>query len=130
MTVLKAGGLYFLIVFAAGFVLGALRAQVIAPALGPLAAVFVEIPVMLAISWWAAGRATGKNVSSPAAALAVGGLYFVLLQAGEAVLAFGMAGGDPKAMDALYGRIEAQIGLGAQALTALFPLGHVLRNRP
>ena len=49
MTAIKAGGLYFLIVFAAGWVFGPIRVFWVAPRTGPLVAVLIEAPFMLAV---------------------------------------------------------------------------------
>ncbi len=52
MQTLKAAFLYFLPVFAAGFVLGTIRVLWLAPQTGHLVATLIELPVMLAISCW------------------------------------------------------------------------------
>jgi uncharacterized membrane protein len=49
METLKAGFLYFLSVFAAGFVLGAVRVLWIAPQVGTRVAEMIEVPVMLVV---------------------------------------------------------------------------------
>jgi len=51
MRAAAAGAAYFLILFSAGFMLGALRVLVIAPRLGDVLAVLLELPLMLAASW-------------------------------------------------------------------------------
>ena len=42
---------FLAIVFAAGFILGTIRTLVLVPHLGPLAAVLLELPLMLGIAW-------------------------------------------------------------------------------
>jgi len=46
-----AGAVYFLILFLTGFVLGALRVFLVAPRLGDVTAVLLELPLMLVASW-------------------------------------------------------------------------------
>ena len=55
VQVVKAGLAYTLPVFLCAFALGALRVTLIAPALGPVAAVALEVPVVLTLSWLIAG---------------------------------------------------------------------------
>ena len=52
---LKPALAYVLPVFAAAFALGALRVGLIAPQVGPLLAVALELPLVLALSWTVAG---------------------------------------------------------------------------
>jgi len=47
MGPVKAGAIYFLLTFAAGFIMGPVRELVLAPQLGTVAALLVEAPVML-----------------------------------------------------------------------------------
>jgi hypothetical protein len=49
--ILLTGTAYIVAVFAAGFVLGVLRTLVLVPLFGELAAVLVELPVMLTVAW-------------------------------------------------------------------------------
>ena len=62
LNVLKAGTLYFVFVFAAGFVLGIIRTIWIAPHFGTRNAELMEAPVMLVVivpsARWAARRLT------------------------------------------------------------------------
>lgn len=48
--IVAAGGAYFLIVFAAGFALGAVRVLVVAPRTGERIAELAEMPLMLAVT--------------------------------------------------------------------------------
>ena len=127
MAVLRAGGLYFAAVFALGFVLGTLRALWLAPMLGALAAVLIELPVMLAASYgaarWLIGREllAGRGFGS-GQALAMGLLAFVLLMLAEAGLADVLAGQGPGEWLAAMARPAGLAGLAGQILFALIPL--------
>jgi hypothetical protein len=56
MQILKAGALYFAIVFGAGFVLGPIRILWVAPRFGTRMAELMETPIMFVITiiaaWW------------------------------------------------------------------------------
>jgi len=49
---LQAGLIYFIGIFALGFVLGTIRTLVLIPRIGALAGVLLEIPIMLSVSWF------------------------------------------------------------------------------
>ena len=49
MRMMKAGAIYFLVVFCAGFALGPIRIQWLAPRFGERAAELMEMPVMLIV---------------------------------------------------------------------------------
>ena len=93
--VLSAALAYWAFVFAAGSVLGTLRVTLLAPQVGPLAAVACEVPLMLVISLWGAARVLRRwPLAGRTARLAMGAVAFALLIAAEAALArlaFGQA---------------------------------------
>ena len=55
MQILKAGALYFVLVFGAGFLLGMVRVPFLVPRLGVRAAELIEMPLMLVAIVLAAG---------------------------------------------------------------------------
>ncbi len=70
MRVMAAAAAYWAAIFALGFVLGTVRVLWLAPLVGLLAATALELPVMLAASWWTAGRILrGFGVARGGAAL-------------------------------------------------------------
>ncbi len=118
-----AGGIYALVVFAAGFVLGAIRVTVVAPAAGPFLAVLLETPFMLTWSWivckWTTLRRGVANTSSARAIM--GAVAFVVLLSCE--LALSLATGRSVAQF-LGTQLSAPgaAGLAAQLIFAAFPL--------
>ena len=118
-----AGLLYVALVFAAGFVMGVVRVLVLAPALGETGAVAAEVPVMLAISWAAAGFAVRRFAVPPRAAprLAMGGLAFAVLMALEAALSLWLFGRTLAEHLSVYAGLPARIGLAGQVVFALIP---------
>lgn len=111
---------YAAAVFAAGFALGVLRVAWIAPAVGPLAAVALELPVMLAISWGVAGRVLARWSLPRNRRLAMGGLALALLLAAEAGLALTLGGTLPGFLRGLA-TPPGVLGLAGQVAFALIP---------
>lgn len=122
----KAGLVYFAIVYAAGFALGTVRVLVVAPALGDFAAMLVELPIMLAASWFACGFVL-RRCAVPQAAratMAATSLALLLLaELGTGVFAFGQT---PEAAVARMFAPGNWLGLAGQLLFVAFPL---LRQR-
>jgi hypothetical protein len=95
MTVyFKSGLLYFLIVFAAGFVLGVIRVLALEPALGTGTAELLEMPVMVGLTVCAA-RWVVRHFQIPitlGGRLVVGMLALLLLLGAELGVAIGLRG--------------------------------------
>ena len=84
---LICGATYFAIVFSIAFALGILRVTIIAPAIGPYAAVLIEVPVLVCVSWFAATRLLGHQRFDARQRLTMGGFAFGLLMITECLLA-------------------------------------------
>ena len=117
----RAALLYWLGIFALGFVLGTVRVLWLAPALGGGPAVLLELPLMLAASWWLAARLLARfAIRSGGAALAMGLLALALLLAAELGLAMAL-GGSPRGWLAGLGTPAGLLGLAGQGLFGLVP---------
>jgi hypothetical protein len=113
---------YWAVVFALGFVLGTLRVLWLAPLIGVLPATALELPVMLAASWWAAGWLVRRfGIGTSGEALAMGLLAFALLMAAEYALAAVLAGEAPGEWLSGLRQPHALLGLAGQGLFALMP---------
>ncbi|MCC6306088.1 MAG: hypothetical protein IT545_12945 [Rhodobacteraceae bacterium] len=127
---LGAGAAYGAAIFALGVVLGTVRVLVLAPRVGALGAVAVELPVMLGASWLAAG-ALARRFGVPARAgarAAMGAAGFVLLIAAEVALGRSL-GQDPARQAAALATAAGAAGLAGQVAFALIPLARLARDR-
>lgn len=82
MQRLRAAGLYFLLVFSAGFMLGTVRVLFIVPAIGERAAELLEMPLMLVVVAMAARfivRKFAGSIHGTAQWLHVGAFAFVCM---------------------------------------------------
>lgn len=124
LVALKAGALAFAIVFAAGFALGTIRVLWVVPRFGPLGAVLLELPVMLAVSWWAVRTAICRLEvpARPGVRAAMGSCAFVLLMGAETGLGVFAFGRSPAQQWQALLAPEGLAGLAAQVLFGLFPL--------
>lgn len=125
-----AGVVYFAIVFAAGFVFGTARAVLAADAPEMrLAAVAIELPLILAVSWFAC-RFVVRRFAMPAEVAAragMGAVAFLLLMAAEAALGVGLAGRSLGEHFALYAEASHALGLVGQVVFGLLPLVQIRR---
>ncbi len=128
---IRAGVLYFALVFAAGFVLGTLRVLVLAPAIGETMAVLAELPVILLVAWhacrWLTARLRVPGVLLPRAVM--GALAFGLLIGAEAMLG-AVLGRPPAAQLAALATPAGRVGLAGQVAFALMPLAQAWRSGP
>ncbi|MCB9666112.1 MAG: hypothetical protein H6732_18535 [Alphaproteobacteria bacterium] len=121
---------YVALVFAAGFVLGTVRTLVLVPRLGETAAVLLELPVMLTVSWAVCARAVRREGVSPAhrVRLAMGSLALVLLLLAEVALGLTLFGRTGAEVLAGFGTVPGGIGLAGQVAFGLVPLLQGLRE--
>jgi hypothetical protein len=114
---------YFGVVFAAAFLLGTLRELAIAPNLGEPLAVPIELPFMLAISWFASSWAVNRfNIpAAMSARLIMGSVAFLLLMVAELAISTVALGTTlTQHFDTLLG-LSSLPGLAAQFAFALLP---------
>jgi len=119
--ILLTGTAYVAAVFAAGFVLGVLRTLVMVPLLGEMAAVLVELPVILAVAWLVCTRILRRWPLSPAAAVGMGAIAFLLLMGAEGSLSTLLAGRSLAQHLALYAQLPHQVGMAGQLAFAVIP---------
>lgn len=129
-SALRLGGLYFLIVFAIGFMLGTIRTVALAPSLGEISATLIELPVMLAASWFVCGWLLKRTPLRASAAAAMGTVALVLLLIAEAMLSILAFGRTPIEHLALYTQPASILGLIGQIMFGAFPLVRSLAKTP
>ncbi len=119
----KAGAIYFLIVFCAGFLLGTLRVLFIVPKIGELFAVLFELPVILTIAWQASKKLI-KNFVIPTthtARLTMGMAAFLLLMLAEFGLSVFIFDRTIAQHLASYKNLPALIGFVGQVIFFFIP---------
>ncbi len=123
-NVLKAGILYFLGVFAMGFILGGLRGYFLVPHTGPVIAVLIEIPFMLLFAWYLCRLLTNRLQipSDIYQRLMMGFVAFVCLMTGEILIAVLLQEFRMTEFFLAFDLPENRIGLAGQIAFALFPL--------
>lgn len=123
-SVALAGAAYFGIVFTCAFAVGTVRVLVVAPRVGEVAAVLLEAPIIIALSWFVCGWSV-RRFTVPADAadrVSMGLVAFGLLMAAEAGLAALVFGQSLAAHFAAYARFSGALGLSAQLVFAAMPL--------
>ncbi|MEQ9257848.1 MAG: hypothetical protein RIG84_01985 [Roseovarius sp.] len=123
---IRAGVLYFLIVFAIGFVLGTFRVLVLVllPRVGELVAVLIETPVILTACWVVSGGLLRRIPVRAVAAdrLLMGGLALGLLLLAEVALSTLLFGRSMAEHLAHYATLAGALGLAGQGVFGAMPL--------
>lgn len=120
---LTAATVYFLALFALGFVLGTIRVLFVAPQIGVLAATLLEVPLMLAAALFLCRWAVGRWQVPPDLALrgAMVLWFLVLLMLFETLVGVALFG---RTLGETWAGLATQaglIGLAAQVIAALLP---------
>ena len=121
---LAAAAAYVFIVFSVAFALGTVRTLVVAPRVGDVIAVLIETPLILIVSWRAAGWVV-RRFSIPAdlrARLTMGIVAFVLLMTVETALGLGLFDRSLSQQLAAYRTLAGAMGLLAQIIFGIIPL--------
>jgi hypothetical protein len=118
---LKAALTYFAAVFAAAFGLGILRVTMIVPRIGDLAAVAIELPIVLCLSWIVAGRVLAGWPLTLTGCIAMGALAFAFLLTAECAIGVLVFGQTPSAYLATLAQPSGLLGLAGQIGFALIP---------
>lgn len=121
---LTAATIYFLALFALGFLLGTIRVLWVAPQIGQFAATLLEVPVMLGAAFFLCRWVIGRwRVSPDLAASGVMVLWFLgLLVLFETLFGIALFGRTLGEIWAGLATPAGLVGLTAQAIAALLPL--------
>ena len=122
---MRAGVAYFALVFALGFAFGAVRTLLVTrfPEISRLAAVLVELPLMLTASWWIC-RHLIRRLAVPDTLrerAVMGAVAFALTMLAEAVLDALLGGETLVGHFALYREPAHALGLAGQVAFGLMP---------
>ena len=115
------GLLYFAVIFTFAFAMGIARALVVAPRLGPTAAVLLEVPILVAASWIVARRLLRNRSLTLAHRATMGGTAFALTMASEAALAAILRGQSMADWAASVTSPLGLVGLAGQFVFAAMP---------
>lgn len=129
MAVIITAIAYFVTVFAFAFAMGVARILVIAPLIGTTAAVLVEVPILLVVSWVIARRLLRDRDLTLRPLIAVGTIAFVLTMASEAMLSELMRGQIAGEWAATVATPIGLVGLAGQLGFAAIPALIGIRSR-
>jgi hypothetical protein len=129
LRVVLAALAYFLLVFAARFLLGPVRVLVLEPSIGPAGAVLAEVPFLILAMLAAARLITGWRAIPPGRPrLAMGAWAFALLAVTEIAGAAVLRDMPPAVYFAQFRTVAGLVSLGLFILFALMPW--LLARRP
>jgi hypothetical protein len=124
IAAVKSAIIYFVSVFAAGFILGTIRTLIVIPRTGELTAVALELPLMIAIAWFTCGWVL-RRWPVPARLvprMIMSGVAFALLMLGELGVSMLLAGRSVAQHLMLFQQWPTQLGLLGQLPFVLFPV--------
>jgi hypothetical protein len=121
MTALALGLRYFAGVFAVGFALGTIRTLWLVPLVGEISAVAMELPFMLAASWWWGRRLLARQPLPLAGRAVMGGSAFAWLMLAELALSLAF-GRTPAQHFAVMITAAGLLGLSGQLAFAAMPM--------
>ena len=133
MPVLVGALVYYVAVFGFAFAMGVARTLVVAPRLGPTAAVLLEIPIVLGVSWLVARRILRGAHFTRWQCAALGAIAFALTMASGVALAQAIWDQSSTLWLMSLTTPLGLVGLTGQVLFGLIPIfeGHrQSRNRP
>jgi hypothetical protein len=116
------GMVYFTVVFTLAFAMGVARALVVAPRIGPTAAVLLEVPILVVASWMIARRLLRhRSLTRPQRAVA-GVVAFTLTMVSEAALSAVLRGQSVADWAVTLATPLGLIGLAGQIAFAAMPV--------
>lgn len=122
MRILKAGLMYFLLVFGAGFALAFVRLPFLVPRFGARAAELMEMPVMLAVIIWASRRLAHNHPEwERIGRLAAGLVALLFLVSAELAVAYFLGARSPSQYIASRDPISGSVYLTSLLFFAVAP---------
>jgi uncharacterized membrane protein YcfT len=122
INAIAAGLRYFFVVFAIGFLLGTLRTLAVAPWVGDVAAVSIELPFMLMAAWIVCRRMARDVSPRLPLRLAMGATAFTGLMATELAVSAWFFDRAPAAWAAGMATTAGGLGVAGQIGFGLMPL--------
>jgi hypothetical protein len=118
------GAIYFAVVFSIAFVLGVIRTLVLAPRLGAMTSIAIEVPILLVVSWFACHACLRRFPVRPATPdrAWMGMVAFALLICAELLLSILMTDRSIADFFAAFAQPEQKLGLAGQVAFALVPV--------
>jgi hypothetical protein len=119
-----AATVYFLMLFALGFVLGTIRVLIVAPRFGGLAGTLAEVPVMLTAAYFACRWVIARWHVPRIRAIrwAMTSYFLVLLALFETLLGSMLFGRTLSEQGAALTTPEGLLGFSGQVVAAMFPV--------
>jgi hypothetical protein len=122
MRIIKAGLIYFLLLFSTGFALAFVRLPFLVPRFGVRTAELMEMPIMLAVIVWASHRLAHRNPDfGRPARLTAGVVAFWLLVAAELAVAYFLGARSPSQYVASRDPVSGSVYLASLVFFAVAP---------